>query len=71
MKLAIFLILFLLSASVVGVEVMAPFLTDGQLTSVLPAETLLKSWLISIVTLASFAYNLGKSDAERNRGAGQ
>lgn len=71
MKLATLLIIFLISASVVGTEVMAPILTDGRLTSVLPPQRLLESWLVSIFTLAGFAYNLGKSDAERNCGAGQ
>lgn len=65
MKLALFLIMFLLSASVVGVEVMAPILTDGRLTSVIPAQRLLESWLLSLIALTGFAYNLGMAHARR------
>lgn len=60
--LAVPLMLFLFSVSVVGVEVMAPILTDHRLNSVIPANRLLESWILSVFSLGVFAYNLGKQD---------
>ncbi|WP_313135636.1 hypothetical protein [Stutzerimonas nitrititolerans] len=62
LNLAFPFLLFLLSGSVVGVEIAAPILTEGRVLSVIPAERLLQSWVISIVALVVFAYNLGKAD---------
>lgn len=65
LSLALPLILFLPSCGVVGVEIAAPVLTEGRLLSVIPAEQLLQSWVISIVSLAVFSYNLGRADRTR------
>lgn len=62
LSLALPFLLFLLSGSVVGAEIAAPILTEGRMLSVIPAERLLQSWVISIVALFVFAYNLGKAD---------
>lgn len=61
-KLAIPLLLFISSAAVVGIEVLAPILTDDRVSNLIPARRLLDSWLISIFALGVFAYNLGKQD---------
>ena len=73
MKLMLMLVVALLSTSVVGVEVMAPYLMHGQSTYLLPADRLAGCWLISLFTIAGFAYQLGieetrhKSRIERNQ----
>lgn len=65
LSLALPLIVLLPSCGVVGAEIAAPILTEGRLLSVIPAEQLLQSWVISIVSLAVFSYNLGRADCAR------